>query len=66
MNRIKDALGNSHHRWMWDVQSLSEELRQAGFSQVRPCAFRDSSDPMFERVEEESRFWGAVALEARK
>src|ERR1700722_239959 len=45
--QIGNMFGNSHHLWMWDRKSLSEELKAAGFQSVRPCKFNDSSDEMF-------------------
>jgi len=36
---------------MWDKLSLAEELRIAGFSQIRECKFNDSADQMFHLVE---------------
>ncbi len=58
--------GNSHHLWMWDKNSLSEELKKAGFIQVRSCQFNDCEDEMFKQVEEAKRFENAVAIECRK
>lgn len=55
--------GNSHHLWMWDRLSLAEELRKAGFNNVRACAFNDSADPLFKLVESEDRFRLAIAFE---
>ena len=51
---------------MWDHKSLAEELKNAGFTQIRECKFNDSEDDMFKFVEDESRFKNAVALECRK
>ena len=63
---IRSYYGNSLHLWMWDHLSLAEELRQAGFVEIRKCSFNDCEDPMFKLVEEKSRFEGAVAIECRK
>lgn len=63
---ITTILGNREHLYMWDHISLSHQLARAGFKKIRHCNFNDSSDPMFRRVEEESRFNHAVALEATK
>ena len=63
---IRSYYGNSHHLWMWDHQSLSEELHKAGFIQIRNAGFNDSKEGMFKLVEDESRFKGAVAIECRK
>ncbi|HLK28192.1 MAG TPA: methyltransferase domain-containing protein [Puia sp.] len=59
-------MGNSHHLWMWDKFSLANELSQAGFRNIRFCAFNDSKDDMFRLVEEKSRFENAAALECSK
>lgn len=58
--------GNSHHLWMWDSKSLSEELKIAGFNQIRICSFNDSEEPMFKFVEDRTRFENAVSIECRK
>lgn len=58
--------GNSHHLWMWDSKSLSEELKNVGFIQLRDCKFNDSVDKMFKYVEDVGRFENAVAIECRK
>jgi len=63
---VAKVYGNSSHLWMWDRKSLSKELRDAGFSDVRVCSFNDSEDDMFKPVESEGRFIHAVALECRK
>jgi SAM-dependent methyltransferase len=60
---IRSFWGNSRHLWMWDAKSLAQELRAAGFSQIRVCKFNDSEDEMFRFVEEEVRFTKAVAIE---
>lgn len=58
--------GNSHHLWMWDKYSLGEELKIAGFKDVRICKFGDCEDPMFAHVESSNRFEFAAAVEGRK
>ncbi|HEY9003245.1 MAG TPA: methyltransferase domain-containing protein [Mucilaginibacter sp.] len=58
--------GNSKHLWMWDYRSLHHELQQAGFRNIRPCKFGDSTEKEFALVEEEGRFYGAVAFECQK
>jgi hypothetical protein len=57
---------NSHHLWMWDKKSLSKELANVGFSQIRICKFNDSDDNMFNECEDPGRFENAVAIECRK
>lgn len=58
--------GNSHHLWMWDKFTLENELKLAGFSSVRLCVYNDSKDDNFAFVEDEGRFFRAVAFEAIK
>jgi ubiquinone/menaquinone biosynthesis C-methylase UbiE len=63
---LSSFLGNSHHLWMWDKYSLSEELQKAGFKEIRSCKFNDSEDTMFKHVEDANRFENAVAIECKK
>jgi len=65
-NLIVAYFGNSHHLWMWDKFSLTNELISAGFSSVRICSFNDSEDKHFQLVEDEGRFNDGVAFEAVK
>lgn len=58
--------GNSKHLWMWDYKTMSHELAAAGFINIRPCRFNDSSDTNFLKVEEQSRFVDALAIECSK
>jgi hypothetical protein len=51
---------------MWDHKSLSLELENAGFKEIRECKFNDSEDVMFRYVENESRFNNAVGIECIK
>ena len=63
---LSTSLGNSHHLWMWDQYSLKNELKKIGFINIRRCAFNDSTDKMFQFVEEKFRFIDAVAFESVK
>jgi hypothetical protein len=69
---LRELIGNSGHLWMWDETSISEELSSVGFKNIRRCSFRDSGIPMFDAVEEDSRFYDTnlnireCAIEARK
>lgn len=65
-NFISSFYGNSKHLWMWDSNSMTAELKNAGFSKIRNCVFNDSSDPMFALVENKSRFVNSVAIECVK
>ncbi|MEX2449250.1 MAG: methyltransferase domain-containing protein [Rhodospirillales bacterium] len=54
---LRAMFGSSAHLWMWDAAALEAALKEAGFTAIRRCAFRDSGDPMFDAAEEESRFF---------
>jgi hypothetical protein len=56
IGRLRLVLGGSAHLWMWDEPSMREQLRLAGFTNIRRCDFGDSNDLMFSQVEELSRF----------
>jgi hypothetical protein len=72
IRHLRQALGGSIHLWMWDAKSMSAELARAGFVDIRRCDFGDAADPMFARVEHQSRLFGEglgiaeCAMEARK
>ncbi|HUT59598.1 MAG TPA: methyltransferase domain-containing protein [Phycisphaerae bacterium] len=59
-------LGNSQHRWMWDFKSVEYELQGAGFIGIRRAEFGDSSDPMFQKVEEKDRWDNCLGVECRR
>lgn len=63
---LSSFFGNSHHLWMWDSKSLSEELKNVGFIQLRLAKFNDSEDEMFKHVEDITRLENAVVIECRK
>ncbi len=64
--RLKSLFGNDYHRWMWDHPSLTAQLENAGFKNVRTVRYGDYLDNMFEKVEYENRLINAVALECVK
>jgi SAM-dependent methyltransferase len=67
---LRSALGNSGHRWLYDAALMTTLLTDAGFVDIKRCAFNDSGDPMFDRVEDKGRFFDSgeaeLALQARK
>jgi hypothetical protein len=63
---IRSFYGNAYHLWMWDHLSLPVELKNAGFVQIRVCAFNDCEDKMFSYVEDFKRFENSLAIECRK
>jgi Methyltransferase domain len=72
LGMLRESIGNSSHLWMWDEKSITEELKRAGFTQIRRCDKGDSGLSMFDAVEELSRFYDTrlnireCAMEARK
>ncbi|MES2441441.1 MAG: methyltransferase domain-containing protein [Pseudomonadota bacterium] len=63
---LRDMIGNSQHRWMWDYKSLAAELRTAGFTDIRRAQFGDNPDPALAAVEDESRWTDCLGIECRK
>jgi hypothetical protein len=69
LNALRSLIGNSSHLWMFDYNSMSKELADAGFTSIRRASFGDSEDRMFDLVEDPTRFIDGdiveVAIEAR-
>jgi len=63
---VEMALGNSRHLWMWDYKALAEELRAAGFVNLRPARFGDGSLPQFAAVEQKDRWDDSLGFECRR
>lgn len=63
---LRAWLGNSQHLWLWDYRSLAHQLDRAGFVDIRPAAFNDSSEAEFAEVENPERWQGCVGFECRK
>jgi predicted SAM-dependent methyltransferase len=63
---FRNILGNSIHLWMWDYESLRNELKNAGFINIRRAEFNDSVDQNFKKVEDAGRFVNALAFECKK
>lgn len=64
--RLRATFGNSNHLWMWDFESLSLELEDAGFRSIRKAEFGDSSDTRFDAVEASDRWTGSLGIECLK
>lgn len=58
--------GNSKHLWMWDYEAMVAELSRIGFQGIRRAYFDDADDPMFDAVEDESRWHNALGIECVK
>lgn len=63
---LSSLFGGAAHLWMWDKEGIINELKVAGFTEIRECRFNDSKYIAFKDVENESRFNGAIALECTK
>lgn len=66
MGALRSWLGNSQHLWMWDYRSMQHRLAQAGFVDIRPARFGDSSEPVFRDVESPDRWQDSLGFECRK
>ncbi|MBX9688520.1 MAG: methyltransferase domain-containing protein [Candidatus Obscuribacterales bacterium] len=66
LGMLRRLLGNSAHLWMWDFESLSLELKEAGFKEIRRAEFGDSADPQFKAVEDPLRWKDCLGMECRK
>ncbi|WP_084678969.1 methyltransferase domain-containing protein [Methylocystis sp. ATCC 49242] len=68
--RVRAAVGNSAHLWMFDYESLSSRLKVSGFRSIRRCQFGDSNHHLFAYVEKRERFFEdsfqELAIEAIK
>jgi Methyltransferase domain len=64
--RLKEALANSRHQWMWDVNTLIDVSLSHGFKSARECKFGDWRNPLFALVEEESKYDKAIGIELIK
>jgi predicted SAM-dependent methyltransferase len=56
ISKLRFLFGGSRHRWMYDDESLKNELTEAGFINIRKCEFGDSGSEIFSEVEDEDRF----------
>ncbi len=56
----------AHHSQMFDARSLLAMISEAGFKEVRRCAFRESDAPDLTQIEPEERRGESLYAEARK
>lgn len=63
---MREWLGNSRHLWMWDERSMTEELRSAGFVEIRRAHCGDSGDPRFNDVEDPDRWVKCLGMQCLK
>lgn len=63
---FRGTFGRSRHLWLWDYKSLSKEVADAGFVDIRRARFGDSADPAFTSVEDYSRWNTHLGIECRR
>lgn len=66
MGLLRSWLGNSEHLWLWDFESLSRELVNAGFRNPRRVHFHDSGDPLLDSIERPDRWANALGILCHK
>ncbi|NEO85086.1 MAG: methyltransferase domain-containing protein [Spirulina sp. SIO3F2] len=64
--RLKEALANHRHQWMWDRVALPWAFEQAGLDAVQVCSYGDWPDERFAEVEHPDNFQGAIAVQGMK
>ena len=57
---------HSQHLWMWDFEAMHEELRLAGFTNIRKARIGDADDAVFHDVEDEHRWENCLGMECRR
>ncbi|MEC4805045.1 MAG: methyltransferase domain-containing protein [Jaaginema sp. PMC 1079.18] len=65
-DRVREALANYRHQWMWDRPSLQAAFSEHGFKNPRFCTYGDWHDPRFAKVEYEDSFEYAIGVEGQK
>jgi SAM-dependent methyltransferase len=63
---LREWLGGSHHLWMWDYKSLSHELSDVGFQNIRRAQFGDSDISEFSEVEDPQRWENELGIQCYK
>lgn len=66
MGALREWLGNSRHLWMWDERSMAEELKLAGFADIRRAQCADSGDPRFQDVEDPDRWVKCLGMQCHR
>lgn len=62
----KSWIGNSLHLWMWDYASISHELYEAGFVNIRRAVLGDSVEPFFCSAETPNRWEDCLGVECKR
>lgn len=64
--RMREALSNARHQWMWSSASLQAYLQSFPMEVSIRCGHEDVGDQRFLAVEQAKRHVNAVCLEAKK
>lgn len=63
---LRALFARSRHLWLWDFKSISRELQNAGFTEIRRASIGDSEEGLFKDVEDEERWTRVLGVECRK
>src|SRR5207237_3687376 len=66
MAAMREWMGNSQHRWMWDYPAMEHELSAAGFRDIRRATIGDSGDEHFNAVENAQRWQAGLGIDCRR
>jgi SAM-dependent methyltransferase len=64
--RLRAFFSRDHHLWMWDYPAMAQELRDAGFREIRRAQLGDSAHAAFREVEAPHRWENALGFEATR
>ncbi|MEH2048731.1 class I SAM-dependent methyltransferase [Nostoc sp.] len=63
---LKEWVSGTEHLWMWDYKSLSLELQNVGFSDIRRAYIGDSDIAAFSQLEDPERWKNELGIQCRK
>ncbi len=62
-DKARSLFGRSQHLTMWDCKSMSAELANAGFTNIRRASYNDAEDLRFLDVEDAGRWENCLGME---
>lgn len=67
LRRVLPAMfTHGDHQWMWEQRSLTKELHDSGFENIRRATIGDSGIAAFEPVEDERRWTDSLGMQCNK
>lgn len=66
LSRVREALENSRHQWLWDKYSLRKALENHGFHDICQRQFGEWADPLFSEIEDPKRHIDSICFECQK